>query len=53
VVVVKAGTAVAKLPIRMLGLLLLTLAISVASCQALFNGNLLPPMPQLEESGDR
>lgn len=42
----------AKLPIRMLGLLLLTLALSVASCQTLFNGNLLPPMPQFETPRD-
>ena len=43
----------ANLPIRMLGLLLLTVALSVASCQALFNGNLLPPMPQLEAPRNR
>jgi len=33
----------------MLGLLLLTVSISVASCQALFHGDLLPPMPAMED----
>jgi hypothetical protein len=48
-----ARIAVAKFPIRLLGLVLLTLAISIASCQALFNGALVPPMPQAAEHADR
>jgi len=34
----------ARLPLRVLGLLLLTLAISVASCQAVFYGATIPSL---------
>jgi hypothetical protein len=43
----------AKLPLRALGLLLLTLTIGIASCQALFHGTELPSLPAaLERLGD-
>jgi hypothetical protein len=40
----------AKLPLRALGLLLLTLSISVASCQALFNAT---EAPRIAPAGER
>ena len=36
----------AKLPLRILGLLLLTLTIGIASCQALFQVTELPSLPE-------
>lgn len=43
----------AKLPLRALGLVLLTLTIGIASCQALFHASELPSLPDaLERLGD-
>jgi len=44
------NTPMAKLPLRALGLLLLTLTIGIASCQALFHATELPAA--LEQLGD-
>lgn len=47
------NTPMAKLPLRALGLLLLTLTIGIASCQALFHATELPSLPgALEQLGD-
>lgn len=37
----------ARFPLRVLGLLLLTATITVASCQAMFYGAALPSLPSL------
>lgn len=42
----------AKLPLRALGLLLLTLTIGIASCQALFHATELPSLPAALERLD-
>ena len=39
----------ARLPLRLLGLLLLTVTITVASCQAMFYGASLPSLPSVLE----
>jgi len=45
--------ALARLPIRLLGLMLLTIAVSVASCQALFSGLSAPERASIERSLER
>jgi hypothetical protein len=44
--------ALAKLPIRMLGLLLLAVAVSVASCQALIHGLTEPTTEAIQQRLD-
>lgn len=39
----------ARLPLRLLGLLLLTATVTVASCQAMFYGAELPSLPAILE----
>ena len=39
----------AKLPLRALGLLLLTLTVSVPGCQALFHASTTPFLPEILE----
>lgn len=39
----------AKLPLRLLGLFLLCVALTVTGCQALFHSTALPELPQMLE----